>query len=589
MKTQHNRRRWIREVLNPPEIGILYTGNKGFVPGIHATKQPEVLFVDLLNRGLGGVIIRTKWQIGPEAEFHLRIHSALEETWEFVRVKARWVNTDPHKPGYNVIGVEFKPEDRAGPVTGDAPAINKIVPLSSEYEFFKNTDIFKAVHRDAVCALLNSLTYKHAQAGRRLMKQNSKIDTCFIIQSGTCIVNLEEDGKLLPIGRAGEGDIIGQAAILDDWPLDAHIDAQTDLELWGLTRSSFDAICADHPEMKGFLTNLLMDRFSTNRHSEKRKIGKYLITDLMEEGSNSVAYKGVHRTLKLPVTIKMIKHELSLEREFEKNFQKEAQTVVRFMHENVIQIYSMEDRFRTVFLIMERLEGESLKSLMQRWKKLPLQRAVDFLAQTCSGLDYAHRQGIVHRAINPANLFISPGDRLKIIDFGLAHAGENKSPGMFETSSYLASEQIAGEITDQRTDIYALGIIAYEMITGARPFPEDEQPSSETNTLHREFPDPAKTVPGLPELLKRFIQKACDRKPENRFQSARQALKHLQPIVDDYGLQRQNRSGETEKIASLSLRYQEKDQLAVNELMEEFSMKVRKINAEVKAVDIKDA
>jgi CRP-like cAMP-binding protein len=539
MEIRHNRRRWIREVLNPPEIGILYTQNKGYFPGTQPAKQPAMLFVDLLNRSLGGVIIRTKWQIEPEVSFHLQIHNALEETWEMVKVRAKWTNSDSHQPGYNVIGVEFQPEAEPPRLPEEDRSVSGFIPLASDYEFLKNLPIFRTINRGAVCSVLNCLKHKHVKAGRRLLKQGSRIDACYFIQSGSCIVNVEDNGKIRPIDRIQTGGMVGEMAILNDHPLGFHVDAETDLELWALSRPAFDAMCSDHPQLRNFLTHLLIDRFSPTKHTEKRKIGTYLITDMVGERSHSLVYKGLHQPFNLPVTIKMIKHETALDSGFQANFHNEAHTIAGFNHENIISIHKIIEHFRTVFLVMERLEGESLKSLLQRWIILPLPRVTDFLMQICSGLDCAHCQGVVHRDINPTNLVVMPGDRLKIFDFGLSPPDEDSHQQVSGSLLYKAPEQFEGHKPDQRTDIYAAGVVAFEMVTGKKPFAGDELAALAAQKLDREIPDPSKWQPGLPEMLRRFILKACARQPEERFQSARQALEHLQPLYDSYGLDRE--------------------------------------------------
>jgi CRP-like cAMP-binding protein len=544
MEIRHNRRRWIREVLNPPEIGILYTQNKGYFPGTQPAKQPAMLFVDLLNRSLGGVIIRTKWQIEPEVSFHLQIHNALEETWEMVKVRAKWTNSDSHQPGYNVIGVEFQPEAEPPRLPEEDRSVSGFIPLASDYEFLKNLPIFRTINRGAVCSVLNCLKHKHVKAGRRLLKQGSRIDACYFIQSGSCIVNVEDNGKIRPIDRIQTGGMVGEMAILNDHPLGFHVDAETDLELWALSRPAFDAMCSDHPQLRNFLTHLLIDRFSPTKHTEKRKIGTYLITDMVGERSHSLVYKGLHQPFNLPVTIKMIKHETALDSGFQANFHNEAHTIAGFNHENIISIHKIIEHFRTVFLVMERLEGESLKSLLQRWIILPLPRVTDFLMQICSGLDCAHCQGVVHRDINPTNLVVMPGDRLKIV--------------------------------------------AFEMVTGKKPFAGDELAALAAQKLDREIPDPSKWQPGLVEMLRRFILKACARQPEERFQSARQALEHLQPLYDSYGLDRQSQIDKHRKTVTFSLLYSGKDQPALKKLLQEFNDKLKQLDAEIKAADSQD-
>jgi len=588
MEIRHNRRRWIREVLNPPEIGILYTHNKGFFPGTQPAKQPSRLFVDLLNRSLGGVIIRTKWQVESEVDFHLQIHSALEETWETVNVRAKWTNSDSHQPGYNIIGVEFQPEAEPPRLPEEVRMGSGFMPLASDYDFLKNLPIYKTISRDAVCSVLNCLKYKHVKAGRRLLKQGSRIDACYFIQSGSCIVEVEDNGKKFPIDRIQTGGIVGETAILNDHPLGFHVDAETDLELWALSRSDFDAICSDHPQLHNFLTHLLIDRFSPTKHTEKRKIGTYLITDMVGEESHSLVYKGLHQPFNLPVTIKMIKHQTALDSAFQEYFHNESPTITGFNHENIISIHKIIERFRTVFLIMERLDGESLKSLLQRWIILPLPRVTDFLMQTCSGLDCAHRQGIVHRDISPANLVIMPGDRLKIVDFGLSPPDEGSNQKLSDSLQYKAPEQMEGRNPDQRTDIYAAGVVAFEMVTGKKMFPDDDLSALAAKKLDQELQDPSKWQPGLPEILRRFILKACAPQPEERFQNARQALIHLQPLYDSYGLDRQNQIDKHRKMVTFSLLYSGKNQPALKKLLQDFNNQLKQLDAEIKAADIQD-
>ena len=579
MEITHNRRRWIREELNPPEIGVLYTDNQGFVPGAPVNRQPSMLFVDLLNRGMGGVILRTKWQIDLETEFYLQIHNALEDLWETVKVRAKWANSDPHRPGYAIIGVEFcSPEE--GKTPEEQRPSRKIVPLPSDYELFMGWELFQAIPRTAVCAVLNELTYTHVKAGYRLLKTGTRIDTCYLIQSGSCIVQVEKKGQLQPVGRLHPGDIAGEVAILDDIPLEAHVDAETDLELWALNRKRFDAVCTEHPELRSFLTTLLTRRFEAANHRLRRMLDPYLITDMIGGGTHSIIFKGIHATLKLPVTIKMLRHELSLEKPLIDPLQKQARRIVALNHPNVARIYQVQHRYRTLFWISEQLSGEPLKSLMARWKNLPLNRVTHFLVQACRGLDHAHRQNIVHCRLSPGNLVITSGVRLKIVDFMIGHREEHLAEEQPGESDYRAPEQLACEAFDHRAEIYALGVVACEMITGNTPAAADKQQQLADH--------PAFGQTGFPEILKRFVVKACAVDPVDRFGSARQALDHLQALADHYGIPQGPPEGEQRKVATLSLVFRDKDQNALNQTLESFSAKITESDAEITGMDIED-
>jgi serine/threonine protein kinase len=588
MEIQHDRRRWLREMLNPPEIGILYTGNHGFIPGIHVTKQPTAFYVDLLNRSMGGVILKTKWEIEPEISFHLQIYNSLEESWEFIQVKAKWTNKDTTNPEYNLIGVEFQAPDQMI----EHPKLDQVeikkMPPPCDYEFLRNTRLFKSVHRNVVCPLLNSLTHKKIKAGERIITRGARNDSLYIIQQGACITKVEKHKKLYPVGRSLDGDLIGEMAILTEKPQSENIDAETDMQLWELTRVQFDKIVTEHPELRNFLTELLAERFSSQRSLAEKRIGKYAITDTIGDGPNSVVYKGIHAELGIPVAVKMIRHDLAMDSDFLRGFQKEANGIASLNHKNIVKVYDIEERFRTLFIIMELLEGETMGSLIKRWKTIPIPQTTACLIQICSGLIYAHQQGMIHGIIKPSNLFVSQDGGLKMLDFGLGTPHGPKDLNLSGATAYMPPEHISGNTVDGRSDIYALGITAYEMLTGNVPFAEDNTRTKMDMPLEHNIPDPAGQVPSLPEILRRFILKACAKNPDERYQSAASALNDLQVLAKSYGLESETQPSKKRKMITLFLLYNEEHQLELKQLLEEFTNKTRKLGVDLKASDFKD-
>jgi serine/threonine protein kinase len=248
----------------------------------------------------------------------------------------------------------------------------------------------------------------------------------------------------------------------------------------------------------------------------------------------------MHLGLNMPVAIKMMRHDLAVDSDFLSNFQNEAKTIASLNHENIIKIYDIEERFRTVFIIMEYLEGESLDAMLERLKIIPPALAVHYLIQICSGLQYTHQRGIIHRDINSSNVIVQQDDQLKILDFGLACPMGTRDFSSLGTIAYLAPEQIEGDPMDQRTDIYAVGITAYEMVVGSRPFPEDDPQVLMDMHLTHDIPDPAVGTPNLPQDLQRFIIKACRRNPDSRYGDMRQALADLRRIARETGNIRKN-------------------------------------------------
>ncbi len=164
-------------------------------------------------------------------------------------------------------------------------------------------------------------------------------------------------------------------------------------------------------------------------------------------------------------------------------------------------------------------------------RAIPPTLAANFLVQICSALAYAHQSGIVHRDINPSNIIVQPNDHLKIFDFGLACPAGTEDFSNMGTAYYMAPEQIDGRPVDQRTDIYALGITAFEMVTGRRPFSADNTNMLLDLHLTRDVMDPGHIIPDIPDELRRFILKSARCDPDQRYQDMDQAMAVLRPLV----------------------------------------------------------
>jgi CRP-like cAMP-binding protein len=432
------------------------------------------------------------------------------------------------------------------------------------------------------------MTYRHVKAGERFVVQGEVENTAYIIQRGSCLVIVEKDGELHPVDHYGEGDIVGGLGVLTGEPRRAHVEAETDMDLWVLSKAQFDEITEKDPALLNFITELVADRLDSRRPTAYRTIGKYVATDIVGRGAFSIVYKGEHKDLSMPVVIKMMRHDLALYPEFMNSFRKEAKTIASLNHEHIVKVYDFDERYRTLFIIMEYVRGDSLTDMISHLRTLPAKLVVNFLDQICSALEYAHQRGIVHRDINPSNIIIQPNDHLKIFDFGLACSSGTEDFSSTGTGFYMAPEQIEGDPVDPRTDIYALGITAYEMVTGQRPFPEDDLKSLLDLHLSHNIPDPAQIIPDLPTLLCEFIIKAGRSKPAERYQNVAEAMEDLQPLVIKFGLTNKDLSMEKGKMASLFLIYKDEHQLALRELMDEFSTKVQNLGIVIKAADFRD-
>ena len=433
--------------------------------------------------------------------------------------------------------------------------------------------------------LASKVTCKIVEAGERFITQGEIQQTAYIIQRGACLVIVEKDGQLHPVGHLGRGDIVGIRSFLTGEPQSTHAEAETTMELWALDKGLFDNISKEDPELLEFLTEIVASRFDSKRPTADRIIGKYMATDIIGRGGYSIVYKGLNTDLSMPVAIKMMRHNMAMDPDFINGFRNEAKTIASLKHENILRVYDIEERFNTVFIIEELIEGEPLEKMLERLKCISPKLAVNFLIQICSGLQYAHDKGIIHRDINPTNIFVQQNDRLKILDFGLSCPIGTEDFASFGTMAYMAPEQINSEPMDQRTDIYALGVTAFEMLAGTKPFPETDPQKLIDQHLNCGIPDPAVVIPNIPERLRQFIFKACQPNLDQRYQTINEALDDIVYLADELGIVRKQPEEEKINMTSLCMVYSENQQPAVEQLMKTLRAQAKEFGIELKAAD----
>ena len=415
-----------------------------------------------------------------------------------------------------------------------------------------------------------------------MVTQGEIRDQAYIIRRGSCLVIVEKDGQLHPVDHRGRGDILGATSILTGEPQTAHVEAETEVELWAVPASILNNISTDHPELFDFLTEIVASRFDTTRPTADREIGKYVASHIIGRGAFSIVYGGVHASLNMPVTIKMMRHDLAMNPDFLESFKNEAKIIAKLSHENIVQVYDIEERYRTVFIVMEQLTGSTLDEMLESVHRLPLRRVVNFLIQICKGLRYAHQHGIVHQDVKPANIFILPDDRVKILDFGLACpvGSENFLTG---TPFYMSPEQVQCLPVDQRSDIYSLGLVAYEMATGRRPFEGTDPWQIMEMRADHEIPDPANLVPDIPKTLRDFIRKACALDPVDRYQNIPEILEFLEPLIGEFGLAGGDAFRTQRKIKMFYLVYSDEHNRQLTAAMDEFNAKMRSLGIQLRA------
>ncbi len=533
MVREEDRRRWPREALAGSGVGIVYPKHEegGEESGFEKLRGGSLVHV--VNRSEGGFLLESPAGCNAGAVLDMRVRLPNEPMWRDCKGRVVWVNDSPHKKNRRLLGVELLSLEADEELSDGGISVRSKAMSAADLDFFGRTPFFDALFmsEEARCFLLHRMTPEYIQAGERFIEQGSYGDTFYVIQEGSCAVRVEKDGTESTIARLHPGDVVGEIALLTGGPRSAHVDAETEVKLWRITKNEFDTVCQECSEVINFLTQLLSHRLCSKTGIGRITIAKYVVDEIIGWGGWSTVFKGLHKGLNMPVAIKMLRHDMAEDSDFYEEFRSEARTIAGLNHDNIVRVHDIEELCRTVFIIMEYLEGISLDHLLEKTPQLPLSRAISILMQVCNALIYAHGQGIVHQDVKPANIFVQPGDRVKMVDFGLASHIGAEDPCMPGTPFYMSPEQIEGEPIDERTDVYAMGLTAFEVFTGQQAFCGEDIKKVIDAHLHEDVPNPTTLVPHLPGALGDFVVRATRRDPSARYGSISEALGDLEPLA----------------------------------------------------------
>jgi serine/threonine protein kinase/WD40 repeat protein len=276
------------------------------------------------------------------------------------------------------------------------------------------------------------------------------------------------------------------------------------------------------------------------------QLAHYRITGELGSGGMGEVWRAEDTRLDREVAIKVLPDDFATDEDRRARFEREAKTLASLNHPNIATVFGFEEIEGKVILVMELLEGESLRERVAEGP-LPYRKAAEIGAAIARGLGAAHDRGIVHRDIKPENVFLTGDGQVKVLDFGLAtdhelsgiDGGATNTPTVTQrtgpgavlgTVGYMAPEQVRGEQTDPRTDIFALGAVLYEMATGRRAFDRDTAPETMTAILREEPPEPADLEATVPAALERVFHRCLEKRPEERYQSARDLAFHLEAL-----------------------------------------------------------
>ena len=264
--------------------------------------------------------------------------------------------------------------------------------------------------------------------------------------------------------------------------------------------------------------------------------GRYELIEKIGEGGMAVVYKARCRLLNRFVAIKILRPEFTKDETFVDNFKKESQAAAGLTHPNIVSVYDVGKEGNINFIVMELVEGKPLSQIIAEKGRLDYKEAINVARQVASALSLAHKNQIIHRDVKPHNVLITSTGVAKLADFGIARAVTN-SPVVDGTNNkvmgsvhYLSPEQARGSYLDERSDIYSLGIVLYEMLTGKVPFDGDNAISIALMHINEPMTPPTQLVSGIPPQLERVVMKATDKYQTNRYASADELIAELDNI-----------------------------------------------------------
>lgn len=270
-------------------------------------------------------------------------------------------------------------------------------------------------------------------------------------------------------------------------------------------------------------------------------VGPFRITRQLGVGGMATVWKAYHPALDRYVAIKVLHPSFKEDPQFTERFQREARIVAKLTHPHIVPVYDFSEHEGMSYLVMRYIEGRTLKALLREGPLSP-GRVMEILEPACQALAYAHDQGVLHRDIKPSNFIITPEGEIFLTDFGLARMAETTDSTLSRdtligTPQYISPEQVRGERLDGRTDIYSLGVVLFEMLTGRVPFDADTPYAVIHDHVFSPLPLPREFNPSIPESVERVVLKALAKSRDDRYQNVSEMISALETALSGEGLE----------------------------------------------------
>ena len=256
---------------------------------------------------------------------------------------------------------------------------------------------------------------------------------------------------------------------------------------------------------------------------------RYEIISRIGTGGMSDVYKAMDHKLNRYVAVKVLKAEFAENKSFVTKFKAEAQSAAGLVHPNIVNVYDVGDEDGLYYIVMEIVEGITLKHYIEKKLRLSVKEAISIAIQVSMGLECAHNSHIIHRDVKPQNIIISKDGKVKVTDFGIARAATSDTitSNVMGSVHYTSPEQARGGYSDEKSDIYSLGIVLFEMLTGRVPFDGDTTVAIAIQHIQEPMPSPREYVNDIPVSVEQIIYKCCEKNPDRRYSSMTELIVDL--------------------------------------------------------------
>jgi serine/threonine-protein kinase len=314
------------------------------------------------------------------------------------------------------------------------------------------------------------------------------------------------------------------------------------------TGKDFRDLAERIPKLRSLVTPMMMGSqeirqdgkiFISDELGIKPTVGRYEVVSELGQGAMGIVYKARDPKINRFLAIKTIRFSDEFEpekiREVKDRFMREAEIAGKLAHPSIVAVYDVGEDYDLTYMAMEYLEGDSLQKYCRKGSLLPLRKVLFVVSEVALALDFAHRQGVIHRDVKPANIMVLKDGKVKVTDFGIAKAvssSQTKSGIVLGTPNYMSPEQINGHDIDGRSDIFSLGVVFFELLTGVLPFHGKNLTNLFYQITQVKHPSPREINPKVPNPVEQIVDKALSKDPELRFQTCADYARYLKAMIN---------------------------------------------------------